>query len=913
MHRVELLGPVRAVADDEVIELGSPTQALLLVALACARPHSISTAALIDVVWPDAAPPSARNSLASHLSRLRGRLGDGSIERDGDGYRLMRTTDVDDLDERLGDDDPESLRATLARWRADPAEAWGEHPALRPRADELEDLRTALRRRRSELLVDAGRLDEALAELRSLTVDRPTDERAWADLVSVSSAAGQRTEALRAAQAARLALAAVGLDDDPALLAAERAALAGRSRRTPRPIGPLLGRRDDLARLLDQTASARWTTLVGPGGVGKTRLAIEVAAEAERRGEVVVCDIGAGPEREVLATIARSVGGPLLPDPVERIRHGIGDRELLLVLDGCEQRIAVLGHLADHLGVLPHLRTLATSRRPLGIDGEEIAELHPLEPAAAHELFVGTTRRLGEHPPGDELVEVICERVDRLPLAIEMAAGQLRLMEADELHRRLDHPTALLGGSAEAGRPSLTATIDRSLELLREADVRVLARLSVFEGPFTLDRAEAVVGWGAIGRSEVATAVGALRDVSLVSPVQSLSGRRLRLLDTVRAHAADLLALTGEGDDQLARHGRAHAELAEQIEAGIVGGEEAWWATVAEAELPDLGAAFRAALDRRDLEVAARIPAALFQFAYDRARPEVAAWAVELLDDSSLPVAHRDRLLAVSALGAFQHGEFDRSESLAQQVDDDPLARRRALIMRANVALVRGEPTAAADLAGRALAGADPYLTGLSSLLVAVSASYAGDRERAERAAVELDRLATAPDVAPTVAAYAAYVRGELAAETDPTAAMAHLETAIARAEAVGSVVSEGVARVTANTLAATAGDPQEAVVSFRRTIEHWAGRTDRYRLWVTVRNLVVASTRAGHTELAARLLGAVETNAPAAYGPEAERLDATAASLADALGETRLDQLIIEGRALGLDDVVALVVGTAD
>jgi predicted ATPase/DNA-binding CsgD family transcriptional regulator len=360
--------------------------------------------------------------------------------------------------------------------------------------------------------------------------------------------------------------------------------------RLPAERSSFVGRRAELAEVRRMLSASRLVTLVGPGGVGKTRLALRAAADLRRSfpdgaAFADLTPVSEPPlvaERVAAALDVRDVSGSWLP---ARVAEVVGDRQVLLVLDNCELLRDAAAVLVDSLlGACPRLSVLATSRVPLDLDGEALLAVPPLpvppaeEPAAAGDAVQLLAQRAAAAVPGLVLTPAdtavlaeVCRRLDGLPLAIELAAVRLRTLSPEELAARLDDRFALLArsGAAVAGRHrTLRATMQWSADLLAP-DERVLwRRASVFAAGFDLAAAEAVCADDELPAQAVLAAVDRLAEASLLQGVRTGSGRRFRMLETVRAYGRELLVGSGEEDVLRRRHrdwcaGRASAAAVE--------------------------------------------------------------------------------------------------------------------------------------------------------------------------------------------------------------------------------------------------------------------------------------------------------------------------------------------------------------
>ncbi|MFF5717749.1 BTAD domain-containing putative transcriptional regulator [Streptomyces buecherae] len=400
--------------------------------------------------------------------------------------------------------------------------------------------------------------------------------------------------------------------------------LVGPGARLPAPLTSLIGRRQDLAevgRLLD---AARLVTLTGPGGVGKTRLAVAAAAEAAGDAErfpdgvwlVEFAGLRAATVEDLAQAVATAVGirddaalaprDPRTPAPPRRLAAALRDRRALLVLDNCEHVVDAAAELVTLLlHTAPGLRVLATSQEPLGRTGESVFPVEPLPTADAVRLF---RERAAARAPGfpvdpgpadsddREAVEEICRRLDGLPLALELAATRVRALGVRELAARLgDRFRVLTSGQrgAPARQQTLRAVIDWSWELLSAPERIVLRRLAAFGGGCDLPAAEAVCAGDGVARDDVLDLVTRLVDRSLVVVVDAPTGRRYQLLESVAAYARERLADMADLDAVRERHLRHYRALAERAAPLLHGAEQQTWLARLDADADNL----RRALD----------------------------------------------------------------------------------------------------------------------------------------------------------------------------------------------------------------------------------------------------------------------------------------------------------------------------
>jgi predicted ATPase/DNA-binding CsgD family transcriptional regulator len=336
----------------------------------------------------------------------------------------------------------------------------------------------------------------------------------------------------------------------------------------PAPLTSMVGRARELQAVAETLRRTRLVTLTGPGGVGKTRLALELARSqiARRSGGVWLVDLASGPGApDVAAETARTLGvsGTSATDALRRY---LATRDLLLLLDNCEHVIDACAELATALlGTCPGVRILATSRESLGVSGETVWRLEPLAPEDAYRLFVERARqRQPRFIPGEETdatIARLCSRLDRLPLAIELAAARISAMSAAEVLAGLEDRLGALGGG---GRPSpahhrtVRAAVEWSHQLLDATEQEAFRSLAVFVGGFDADAATAVAPALTID------VLVRLVDKSLVSVMHTARGRtRYELLETVREYADELLVEAGQLDAARDRHLRHFSALAD--------------------------------------------------------------------------------------------------------------------------------------------------------------------------------------------------------------------------------------------------------------------------------------------------------------------------------------------------------------
>ncbi|MER7002045.1 BTAD domain-containing putative transcriptional regulator [Dactylosporangium sp. NPDC000555] len=643
--RFGILGPLE-VRDDA----GAP------VAVGGPKPRALLTRLLLEagqVVALERLGGESPNALQAQVSRLRRALPGGPVEFTGGGYRIA--VDPQDVDahrfERLARDGRQLLAAgdfrTAAGVLRESLDLW-RGPAL---AD-LPDAATQVVRLEEARLAAAEDLVEAelalpegtpVGPLRRLVAEHPFRERLRGQLMRALHAAGRTAEALAEFDEARRLLAAeLGTDPSAELSAVHLAMLRTEPPHRPRgtlpaPLTRLVGREDELERLAG-LRDARLVTLVGPGGAGKTRLAVEAAGRDGR--EVSFADLsrvedGALVPHAVAGALGLREGG-LTPaagaaDPVRALAGALAGREALLVLDNCEQVIdGAAGLVRALLGQCPDLAVLATSREPLGLTGEVLVPVGPLAPEPAARLFAerAAAVRAGFALDGGNRAAVarVCALLDGLPLAIELAAARLRQLDLDELTERLagqEHFAVLSRGDRTAAdrHRTLRAVVDWSWQLLGPEERNLARRFAVFAGGATRPAAEAVCGADE-------DLLADLVDRSLLS----VRDGRYRMLETILLYCRERLAEAGEEPRLRAAHAAYHLDLARRADPYLRRAEQLEWLDALAAEHENLMAALRWSV-AHDRDTAMRLIAALAGYWWlSGRRGEVSVLAARVLD-----------------------------------------------------------------------------------------------------------------------------------------------------------------------------------------------------------------------------------------------------------------------------------------
>ncbi|WP_112736585.1 BTAD domain-containing putative transcriptional regulator [Micromonospora noduli] len=658
--QVGMLGPFEVRTDvGTLIDVPGARLRGLLTALALNPGHVVPKGTLVDWIWGEHPPAEAANALHRLVSRLRKALPEGSIEGQTDGYRLLVEPDVVDAVrfERLvglarDDEGPQRvrrLREALDLWRGAAMQDVGlvDSTALDAAVTRFDRLRLTALEDRFDVEVSLGRGPELVAELTDLVAAHPVRERLVLALMRALAASGRDNEALLVYQRTSEVLAdALGVDPSPELAALHVALLRGEVQRREEnrktnlraELSSFIGKDEAVAEVGALVAEHRLTTLIGPGGSGKTRLATETARRMLDNlpdGAWLVEFAAIGADGDVVQATLTGLGlrDALLGEApsmelIDRLVAAIREREALLILDNCEHVIDSAAVLADRLlGECRRLRILATSREPLGITGEALWPVAPLalpdvdadpseiETSPAVRLLrdraVAVRRDLAVDDLTLSTMARICRALDGMPLAIELAAARLRTMSIDQLARRLDDRFRLLTGGSRTALPrhrTLRAVVDWSWELLTDAERAVLRRLSVFSGGVSLEAAERVCAGDEVEPEDVLELVTALAEKSLLV-AEGDETLRYRMLGTIKEYAAHRLVEAGESD--LARH--AHltyfTELAETAEPQLRRADQVKWLAALEVEHDNIGSAMRGALAAGEAPAAMRLAA----------------------------------------------------------------------------------------------------------------------------------------------------------------------------------------------------------------------------------------------------------------------------------------------------------------
>ena len=745
-----VLGPLCVTEGGEEIVIRKGISRRLLLALLLQLRDVVSSSALMDLLWGEDLPQNPANALQIQISYLRRTLAAGSA----DGAQPIRTRaggyaidiDPDQLDLHRFEQMVAALPADAERtppyavgemldlvdgalnlWRGEAFADLGGEPFVAGTITRLEEMRWRCVETRLDLLLRLGRHGEVTETAADLIVAQPLRERLYEQLMLALYRSGRQADALATYDRAREKLLdELGLDPGPDLQKLQVAVLTQDAEldlvpfeapgptepahvrlpapevlsNVPLPATDLIGREAELARIAEMTGRHRMVTLTGPGGAGKTRLAVELARVAPDCS-VWFVDLGDVELPDLVAqTVAVAVGAKVGPgrDPADSVAAMLSTECGLLVLDTCEHVVGAAARVASAvLRRAPDVRVLATSRRALGIGGEIAWPVPPLgiappdatDPtviAAAGSVQLFCARAQAVRPDfaltsdnaGD--VAAICASLDGLPLAIELAAARTDVFEPATIRTRLrDLFDLLTDGAADASarQQTLRGTIEWSVGLLTDAQRAYFARLSVFAGGFDLTAVCAIASdqeSSAHGDNALDLLAGLVRNSMVVRDGPD----RYRLLDTLRAYAAELLADL-DADDARRRHALHYTGVAEALELAIRGINQGDALARLRAEVPNFRAAAEWSFAVGDLDIATRLSGALAWFWTLDGHLDIAdhylRQAVEFTD---APSAARARVLWGYSLLVASLGDLDEalaagrlSTELAREAGDD--------------------------------------------------------------------------------------------------------------------------------------------------------------------------------------------------------------------------------------------------
>lgn len=666
---IKIMGPMTIEANDVEVRL-PPTPRRLLSILLLDPAAELSTDTIMDRMWGDDAPPSARTALHVHISSLRKRL-PGLVVTTGMGYRLDETRLRYDraLFESLAREAREAaLRAdweTVRNQAEQALELWRGTPFAEVADDEfafgevvrLNEIQVGLFELHIDSLMAVGSNDEAIPQLRRLVADHPLRERFREQLMLALYRTGRQSEALHEYQSLRRQLGeTLGIEPSDATRDLEERilihdpALGSQPPLTtphnlPETPTSFIGRIDDLKSIVEYLSEARLVTITGGPGFGKSRLAVEVggAIMKSRPGGVWLAELaGADSARSLAATVASVTGASEQIDSLEDLAGAIRSRPILLILDNCEHlREPVRRLLAALLAQPGASRVLATSRVPLAVPGELVHRLDPLDvgPEESVALLIDRIRDVDRtFVPGPDVAEELhslCSRLGGIPLGIELVSRWIPSLGVHDTGRLLEQ----IGGES-----ALETAFEWSARLIPEQDYELLCTLSVFAAPFTLERAQTVC---APPDRAFATAgsISRLVDASLIAVEWSGGVIRYRMLEPIRQLAGARLE-PARHHEFTESHAASYLDSAESVTAASFGPDQAPTFAMLDVEIPDYRVALSHLKAAGDLAGLTRIAEALSRYWYSRYLGwEGRSWLdevpIEQLDDPDLIRLHR--------------------------------------------------------------------------------------------------------------------------------------------------------------------------------------------------------------------------------------------------------------------------------
>jgi len=934
-----ILGPLEVSSELEAIPITAAKHRALLTHLLLHANEVVSTDTLVDALWGERPPVSARKLLQIYISQLRKPLGEAVLVTRAPGYLVA--VEWSQLDrarfERLLAEGQQALRESnpalasallvraLALWRGRAGADLAYDSLVQTEARRLDELRVTAVEQRIEADLQLGRHVPLVSELQALVAEHPLRERFRAQLMLALYRSGRQAEAADVYVEVRRALVEeLGTEPGHELRELQRAILnqdrllqspldeRPSAKPLPSPATRLLGRKRELEELEQLLArpNIRLVTIMGPGGIGKTRLALEAGARATRKLANGAVFVGLGALTDcalVIPTIAEALGvveqagAPLAQTLADALRP----RELLLVLDNIEQVLEAVPALADLLAAAPRLKLLCTSRARLRLSGEHVYLVPPLAlpvPSQLGDLAAVSSspavalfsERANAASPAFMLasenattVAEICTRLEGVPLAIELAAARIRTLSPGALLERLGRRLPLLTEGAwdlPARQQTLRATIDWSYELLSRAEQSLLAKLSSFVGGWTLETAELVCE-----PDEVLRALTGLLDNSLVGRRAEPGENRYRMLETVREYALERFEEDPGASRVRGRHAETFVALAERAARELAGPEQAIWHEQLEREHDNMRAALEWLQVSEQVELELRLAAALGRF-----------WYVQ---------------------GHLSEGRRRLEDALAHAGTTNSQELRAKVLRAASaIAVIQGEYARARELAEEGLelyrllgdrVGTARSLSNLGAILLS--------EERIAEAVAALDESIALSSELPDrrIAALALNNRGDVALTSgDYAGATSFFDESLALLRDVGDTANIARSMFNLGAVALERGETAEALALLRESITISGTLGDKEDVAWCLVGLAAVATQSEDPVRGALALGAADgllEGMGALLKPFERRLRArTLAAIGKQLDSTRLERAWARGRGLAVDEAIAFALADA-
>lgn len=731
---------------------------------------------------------------------------------------------------------------------------------------------------------------------------------------------------------------------------------SSRPQTLPAPFTRFIGREQQIDDGLVAVRDSRLITLTGPGGAGKTRLALEIASRlGEYHGATVFVELGAVvdpesvPERLVAANDLHERAGQ---SQTETLVEALRSESLLIVLDNCEHLVEACASISRTLlEACPGLKVLATSREPLAVPGERVMSIPPLklpDPARlppvdelptyeAIGLFVdramGANRSFALTQTNARFVIEVCRRLDGLPLAIELAAAQIRWLSPQEIARHLDERFRLLVGVQRTGparQQTLRSAVDWSYDLLAPRERVLFNRLSVFAGGWTLETAEVVVGDVDDGQPDVRTGIARLVDESLVQITPGLDGRtRYRMLETLREYAREHLAGAGEQDRMRDRHARFFLLLVEQAELGLRGSQQDSWLKILDQEHDNISAVLYLAVERCDAILGLRLATALWRFWSTRGLfTEGRNWLGRTLALEPITQSGDVRAKALTSAGTLAYQQGDTREAGKWYREALAINHRRhdqpgvanALNGLGNVATLQGDYARARDLLDESLSLRRELgdMSGVAADLnnLGFISHQLGDLARARALYTESLGIERCLENAQGIA-YSLSNLGVLAAECgEPKRAAGYYDEALATLRELGD--RWGIANALHNLgdLALDLGNRAHAASLYAESLEMWRDLGDRRGMAYVIEGFAVLAAAEGEFERSLQLAGVAAALREALAVPlspaEAERYERKLQRVRGVMTPERAQRVTAEGRKMSVDRALEYALGSA-